>query len=112
MNWRYTNKIDNRKSFHSISGQMICDADCLVSNVEAKWPGSVHDSRIFRASPIYEGLSQGTFSGVLMGDKGYACESFLLTPLADPQTPAQHAYNHAHNRTRARIEMTFGLLKS
>ncbi|XP_030286099.1 putative nuclease HARBI1 [Sparus aurata] len=102
----------NRKSFHSINVQMIWDADCLVSNLEAKWPGSVHDSRVFRASPIYQRLSQGEFSGVLLGDKGYACESFLLTPLADPQTPPQQAYNHAHTKTRARIEMTFGILKS
>ncbi|KAK0143165.1 putative nuclease HARBI1 [Merluccius polli] len=70
---------------YNLTFQMICDADCLISNVEAKWPGSVHDSRIFRASPIYEGLSQGAFSGVLLGDKGYACESFLLTPLAEPK---------------------------
>ena len=49
---------------------------------------------------------------MLLGDKGYACESLLLTPLADPQTPPQQAYNHAHSKTRARIEMTFGLLKS
>ncbi len=35
-----------------------------------------------------------------------------MTPLTDPQTPAQQAYNHAHAKTRARIEMTFGLLKS
>nr|CBN82168.1 Putative nuclease HARBI1 [Dicentrarchus labrax] len=48
----------NRKSFHSINVQ-ISDADCLVSNLEAKWPGSVHDSRVFRASPIYERLLQG-----------------------------------------------------
>ena len=44
---------------YNLTFQMICDADCLISNVEAKWPGSVHDSRIFWASPIYEGLSQG-----------------------------------------------------
>ena len=49
---------------------------------------------------------------MLLGDKGYACESLLLTPLADPQTPPQQAYNHAHSKTRARIEMTFGLPKS
>ncbi len=49
---------------------------------------------------------------MLLGDKGYACETFLMTPLTDPQTPAQQAYNHAHAKTRARIEMTFGLLKS
>ncbi|CAM4671930.1 unnamed protein product [Leuciscus chuanchicus] len=102
----------NRKSFHSVNVQMICDADCLITNLEAKWPGSVHDSRIFRASRIYQRLSLGEFSGVLLGDKGYACETFLMTPLTDPQTPAQQAYNHAHAKTRARIEMTFGLLKS
>uniref|UniRef100_A0AAY5JX73 DDE Tnp4 domain-containing protein n=1 Tax=Esox lucius TaxID=8010 RepID=A0AAY5JX73_ESOLU len=34
----------NRKSFHSINVQMICDAACIITNVEAKWPGSVHDS--------------------------------------------------------------------
>jgi len=45
------------------------------------------------------------------GDKGYACESFLLTPLADPQTPSQRAYIYPHNKTRALIEITFGLLK-
>ncbi|KAG1944953.1 putative nuclease HARBI1 [Pimephales promelas] len=101
----------NRKSFHS-NVQMICDADCLITNLEAKWPGSVHDSRIFRASRIYQRLSRGEFSGVLLGDKGYACETFLMTPLTDPQTPAQQADNHAHAKTRARIEMTFSHLKS
>lgn len=101
----------NRKSFHSINVQMVCNADCVISNVVAKWPGSVHDSRIFRASEIYQCLSQGEFSGVLLGDRGYGCQPFLLTPFTDPQE-AQQAYNHAHARTRARFEMTFGLLKA
>ncbi|MBN3306434.1 HARB1 nuclease, partial [Amia calva] len=35
----------NRKSFHSITVQIICDA-VIISNVEAKWPGSVHDSQL------------------------------------------------------------------
>ncbi|XP_034743427.1 putative nuclease HARBI1 [Etheostoma cragini] len=102
----------NRKFFHSINVQMICDASCIFTNVEAEWPGSVHDSRIFRFSTISQRLSQGEFAGVLLGDKGYACETYLLTPLADPQTAAQQGYNLAHSRTRARIEMGFGLLKA
>ncbi|KAK6300781.1 hypothetical protein J4Q44_G00288790 [Coregonus suidteri] len=53
----------------------------------------------------------GEFSGVLLGDRGYGCQPFLLTPFTDPQE-AQQAYNHAHARTRARVEMTFGLLKA
>nr|XP_033479328.1 putative nuclease HARBI1 [Epinephelus lanceolatus] len=102
----------NRKSFHSINVQMICDADCLFSNVEAKWPGSVHDARICRASTIHQRLSQGKFDGILLDDKGYGCQPFLLTPFPDPQTMAQRGYNLAHARTRARIEMAFGLLKA
>ncbi|KAM4585092.1 putative nuclease HARBI1 [Odontesthes bonariensis] len=100
-----------RKNFHSINVQMVCNADYLINNVVAKWPGSVHDSRVFRNSEIYRRPSQGEFLGVLLGDRGYACQPFLLTPFADP-LEAQLAYNHAHARTRARIEMTFGLLKA
>ncbi|XP_023819873.1 putative nuclease HARBI1 [Oryzias latipes] len=98
-------------SIRLINVQMVCNADCVISNVVAKWPGSVHDSRIFRASEIYQCLSQGEFSGVLLGDRGYGCQPFLLTPFTDPQE-AQQAYNHAHARTRTRVEMTFGLLKA
>ncbi|KAJ8277373.1 hypothetical protein GJAV_G00074470 [Gymnothorax javanicus] len=76
----------NRKSFHSINVQMICDADCLFSNVVAKWPGSVHNARIFRASSIHQRMSQGEFAGILLGDKGYGCQPFLLTPSPDPRT--------------------------
>ncbi|XP_051992926.1 uncharacterized protein myadma isoform X2 [Xyrauchen texanus] len=92
--------------------EMICDADCIITNVEAKWPGSVHDSRIFRASSLSHQLAQGQFSGVLLGDKGYACLPYLLTPYQETQTEAQHNYNIAHARTRACIEMAFGLIKS
>ncbi|KAJ8249486.1 hypothetical protein GJAV_G00235970 [Gymnothorax javanicus] len=91
---------------------MICDADCIFSNVEAKWLDSVHDARVFRASTIHQRLSQGEFAGIILGDKDYTCQPFLLTPFADPQTVAQRNFNLAHARTRARIEMEFGLLKT
>ncbi|XP_059195861.1 putative nuclease HARBI1 [Centropristis striata] len=101
----------NRKSFHSINVQMVCYTDCLINNVVAEWPGSVHDSRVFGTSEICQRLSQGEFSGVLLGDRGSACQPFLLTPFTDPQE-AQQAYIHDHARTRPRVEMTFGLLKA
>ncbi|KAM9845832.1 putative nuclease HARBI1 [Aulostomus maculatus] len=66
----------NRKSTHSINVQ-------LLTNVEAKWPGSVHDSRMF-------------------------CESDLSNRL---QRGPQQNFNWAHCRTRAQVEMTIGLLK-
>ncbi|XP_067284070.1 putative nuclease HARBI1 [Pseudorasbora parva] len=102
----------NRKSVHSINVQMISDADCIVTNVEAKWPGSVHDCRIFRASSLYQQVYAGEFSGVLLGDKGHPCLPYLLTPYQEPQTGPQNRFNVALSKTRVRIEMTFGILKA
>ncbi|KAK0132297.1 putative nuclease HARBI1 [Merluccius polli] len=108
----------NRKSFHSINVQRQSDlAQCMTpeSFRLVQFTSDFHKvSHTFYLYCKHLGHHEcvSTFFGVLLGDKGYACESFLSTPLADPQTPSQQAYNHAHNKTRARIEMTFGLLKS
>ncbi|XP_071390028.1 putative nuclease HARBI1 [Centroberyx affinis] len=114
----------NRKSFHSLNIQMTCDHQCMVTSIEAKWPGSVHDSRIFRESALCHRFEQGRttvhcisfcyglFTGVLLGDRGYACQPFLMTPYPDPDAGPQTRFNVALARTRARIEMTFGILKA
>uniref|UniRef100_UPI003AB07963 putative nuclease HARBI1 n=1 Tax=Centroberyx gerrardi TaxID=166262 RepID=UPI003AB07963 len=101
----------NRKSFHSLNVQMTCDHHCMVTSIEAKWPG-VHDSRIFRESALCHRFEQGLFSGVLLGDRGYACQPFLMTPYPDPDAGQQTRFNVALARTRARIEMTFGILNA
>ncbi|XP_046907604.1 putative nuclease HARBI1 [Hypomesus transpacificus] len=102
----------NRRSLHSINVQMTCDHQCLVTSIEAKWPGSVHDSRIFRESALCHRLEQGLFSGLLVGDRRHACQPFLMTPYPDPNTRPQTAFNVALSRTRVKIEMTFGILKA
>ncbi|XP_062596055.1 putative nuclease HARBI1 [Saccostrea cucullata] len=107
------NSFVNRKGYHSI--QAVCDHDGKVTNINASWPGSVHDSHIFRTSQIRTYLEEeenGLFeNGVLLGDSGYACRPFLLTPYANPQTEPEEKYNQAHARTRSEIERTFGRLK-
>ncbi|XP_036397406.1 putative nuclease HARBI1 [Megalops cyprinoides] len=102
----------NRKSFHSINVQIICDATHIITNVEAKWPGSVHDSGVFRESTLYNKFEQGQYDGILLGDRGYPCLPFLMTPYPDPEPRAQCCYNLAYCRTRARVEMTIGILKA
>jgi hypothetical protein len=80
------------------------------THVVAKWPGSAHDSHIFRTCGLETLLSElhhGLDDGVLLGDSGYPCRSFLMTPFLRP-TEDTTAYNKAHKRTRVSIEQVFG----
>ena len=54
----------------------------------------------------------GEFDGYLLGDGGYPCQPSLLTPDPEPEPGPQQRFNVAHCRTRARIEMTIGILKA
>ncbi|XP_051506713.1 putative nuclease HARBI1 [Myxocyprinus asiaticus] len=101
----------NRKGVHSVNVQMVCDSMCHITNVEAKWPGSVHDSRIFRESHLCTLFERGDYDGILLGDRGYTCRQYFMTPFPDPNPGSQTRYSAALARTRARIEMTFGQLK-
>ena len=41
--------------------KIICDAAHMINNVEAKWPGSVYDSRMFRESTLSARFARGEF---------------------------------------------------
>ncbi|MBN3295440.1 HARB1 nuclease, partial [Amia calva] len=100
----------NRKSF--LIFQMTCDHHLMVTSLEARWLGSVHDSRVFQESTLGQRFEQGRFDGLLLGDRGYPCLRYLMTPYPDPQAREQIKYNVAHSNTRIRIEMTFGVIKA
>lgn len=58
----------NRKHFHSMNVQIVCDADMLLTNVVARWPGSTHDSFILRHSSVGRRLEAGAVrDGWLLG---------------------------------------------
>ncbi|XP_044750059.1 putative nuclease HARBI1 isoform X2 [Coccinella septempunctata] len=102
----------NRKGYFSINVQAVCDAGLKIINIIARWPGSVHDSTIFNDSPLIVEMEQGLYGNCyLLGDSGYACKPFLLTPVLNPGTEAERRYNQAHIKTRNCIERCFGVLK-
>lgn len=102
----------NRKMFFSINVQVVCDSQLQVRNIVARWYGSAHDSRIFINSRLGMDLQNGMYGNdVLVGDGGYAVNSFMMTPLRNPQTPAEHLYQESQIRTRNPVERCFGILK-
>ena len=101
----------NRKGYFSINVQLTCDRTGYITDVVARWPGSVHDSTIFDHSHIRALLETTHTDGYLVGDGGYPCRRYLLTPVTNPVTRAEAAYNVAHITARNPIERVNGVLK-
>ncbi|CAC5402122.1 HARBI1 [Mytilus coruscus] len=103
----------NRKGVHSVNVQAVCYARGKFTNINANWPGSSHDSHLFRTSHVCTYMEQngGWANGVLLGDSGYPCRPFLMTPYQNPVQDHQKKYNRCHCSTRSVIERTFGRLK-
>ncbi|XP_040067890.1 putative nuclease HARBI1 [Ixodes scapularis] len=92
----------------AVTGPQLQFYDVVVS-----WPGSVHDSQIFDNSRVRVLYEERRVPGVLLGDMGYACFPFLMTPLADPRpanTP-RGRYQKAHIKTKNSVERAFGIWK-
>ena len=109
----------NRKGFFSVQLQIVCDADLLITDTFCGYPGSVHDARVFRNSPLYREVEvnpDNYFPGNshILGDAAYPLKRWLLTPFRDNGhlTARQRRYNVAHSSTRMVVERSIGLLKN
>ncbi|GBG61306.1 hypothetical protein CBR_g19839 [Chara braunii] len=112
----------------SVVAQVVSDHQCRISSVFVGCPGSVHDSRALRISPLYvnategrgvlaEGgavLHDGRYVGrYLLGDQGYPLLPWLMTPFGRfAQTEYDRAFDLSHSAARSCIERTFGRLKA
>lgn len=101
----------NRKKYYSINVQALCDSDCVFIDVVAAWPGSVHDSRIFKNSDLCRRLVSGQLNGIILGDNGYGLTPYLMTPFLLPRNSGESLYNKVHKKARCTIERSFGQLK-
>ena len=101
----------NRKNYHSINVQAVCDSDCVFIDIDAPWPGSVHDSRIFKNSSLYRKLIGGEIQGSLIDDNGYPLQHICLVPFLRPTNGAEEQYNMVHKKAKCTIERSFGQLK-
>ncbi len=70
--------------------QAVCDARERFISVNASKPGSSNDAHVFNESAISRRFKRGEFGQYYMiGDSGYACTPYLLTPYLNPTTRAQ-----------------------
>ena len=101
----------NRKVIFSINTQVVGDHNMIIRNIVAKWPWSTHDSRIFDNSRLSAHPIHNPVNGYLLGDSGYGCQTYLLTPVLNPQLRSGQNYNFAHSATRTSVERLFRVLK-
>ena len=101
----------NRKGFFSINVQAVSGPNLAIQNIVVRWPGSVHDARVFDNSRLCARFERGDIPGVLLGDSGYPCRQYLMTPIIAPQTRPERMYNCAQIRTRNTVERMFGVWK-
>ncbi|KAJ3602710.1 hypothetical protein NHX12_030459 [Muraenolepis orangiensis] len=102
----------SRKGYAAINVQVVVDSMGVFLDLVARWPGSIHDSFLWANSVVGQHAEQGIFGqSLFLGDSGYPLRTYLFTPVANPTTQAERAYNTAHIRTRCVVERTIGVWK-
>ncbi|KAJ8960117.1 hypothetical protein NQ314_006098 [Rhamnusium bicolor] len=93
----------NKKGFHSVILQCICNAKMEFIDIYCGWPGSINDARVWENSPIYEKLR----------DFAYPLQKFIMVPFKENEhlSTKQRQFNAILSNTAALIEQSFGILK-
>ena len=86
----------NRKKFHSLQLQAVCDCDRLFRDVYCALLGSVHDARVLRNSPLQK-APENHESDMLytIGDRAYPLKTWLIGGFKDNGrlSREQHRFN-------------------
>ena len=108
----------NRKSYHSVNMQAVVDAKSRFTDIYVGEPGSLHDARVLRRSPIFRKAENDVAKmfpneTYLLGDSAYPCLNWLITPFKDNGhlSRAERNFNFKLSRSRVKVEHAFGLLK-
>ena len=91
--------------------QVVCDANLHFTNLLAKYAGAAHDSYVCRMSELYELFEKKQLQGLILGDRGYPCRPWLLTPIRNPKSAVEREFNRRHKKTRVLVEQSIGVLK-
>ncbi|CAH2090619.1 unnamed protein product [Euphydryas editha] len=105
----------NRKGFHSIQTQLVCDHKLKFIHAYCGEAGSVHDARVFRLSHLQDYCTAEYFPDDthLLGDKAYSIQPCIMVPYRNNGNMSRECiqYNMIHSSSRMMIERANGLLK-
>ncbi|KAK0147751.1 putative nuclease HARBI1 [Merluccius polli] len=90
---------------------MVCDHQGIILDVAARWPGSTHDSFVFRESSIGRLAAASRGEWWLLRDSGYPLRPCLFTPVANPRDVHDEDLKEAHRVARCIVERTIGRWK-
>ena len=83
----------NRKGQYSLQTQLMFDGNLHILDVYTGWPGSVHDAKVFRNSPLYKLLTCDTGivpdQAIVLGDAAYPSLIHLAVPFKGALTQRQ-----------------------
>ena len=105
----------NRKAYNSIQSQVVADDHLIINDAYVGWPGSTHDARVYRNSPLFDMMERGVISQekCIIGDSAYPLSDHMITPFRDNghRTLDQRNFNRIVSSQRQAVERVFAHVK-
>ena len=116
----------SRYQDHDIVVQGVVDGNMIFQDVEAGYPGSMHDARVLRNSNIFTlaenrdiltgppvSIGGNDIRPYLVGDSAYPLSNWLIKPFPErTNDPQEVEFNKELSSARVKVECAFGLIKS
>lgn len=106
----------SRKQHYALHAQVCINHNLEYIDTVVGWPGSVHDSRVFKTCSLFNG-GHGPFphrpDWHLLADSGYPLLRWVMTPWRKHTTRdrRQKRFNKRLSATRVWVEVAIGLTK-
>ncbi|XP_016984339.1 putative nuclease HARBI1 [Drosophila rhopaloa] len=85
----------NRKGHFSLNIQAVSNAQLVIQDLVARWPGSTTNSTIFNRSRLKDRWESGEFENNFLLGNGYTLSKYMMTPIKRPTTDAEMLYNES-----------------